>query len=73
MSQIRELTEMEVEAVSGGSSFINIATPIQISTQINAPVQTAVALGGDAVNLINEWSKQLRFPSGGLTSFGFQL
>lgn len=62
MNEIRELTEMEVEAVSGGSSFINVVTPVQISTQINAPVQTAVALGGDAVNLIN----------GGLNNFGFQ-
>jgi hypothetical protein len=62
MNEIRELTEMEVEAVSGGNSFINVVTPVQISTQINAPVQTAVALGGDAVNLIN----------GGLTNLGFQ-
>ena len=62
MNAIRELTEMEVEAVSGGNSFINIEAPVQISTQINAPVQAAVALGGDAVNLIN----------GGLTNLGFQ-
>jgi hypothetical protein len=62
MNEIRELTEMEVEAVSGGSSFITVETPVQISTQINAPVQTAVAVGGDAVNLIN----------GGLTNLGFQ-
>jgi hypothetical protein len=41
MNEIRELTDMEVEAVSGGNSFINIETPVQISTQINAPVQTA--------------------------------
>jgi hypothetical protein len=62
MNEFRELTEMEVEAVSGGSPFINVVTPVQISTQINAPVQTAVALGGDAVNLIN----------GGLNNFAFQ-
>jgi hypothetical protein len=63
---IRELTEMEVEAVSGGGSLvgpINVETPVQIITQINAPVQTAVAIGGNAENLIN----------GGLTNSGFQL
>jgi hypothetical protein len=56
MNEIRELTEMEVEAVSGGSPLIGpitVETPVQISTEINAPVQTAVALGGNAVNLIN--------------------
>jgi hypothetical protein len=59
---IRELTEMEVEAVSGGDFVGPITVAPQVITQINAPVQAAVAVGGDAVNLIN----------GGLANLGFQ-
>jgi hypothetical protein len=60
MNEIRELTEMEVEAVSGGA-LVNVP----ISIQNNIPVQTAVAtsIGGDA-NAGNG--------IGGLTNFGFQ-
>jgi hypothetical protein len=64
MNEIRELTEMEVEAVSGGA-LVNVPISIQNSVQNNIPVQTAVAtsIGGDA-NAGNG--------IGGLTNFGFQ-
>jgi hypothetical protein len=70
MDEIRELTEMEVEAVSGGSSLsslvpsITVDTPVavQIGTQIIAPTQTAVSVFGNAGNQIN----------GGLTNLGLQ-
>jgi hypothetical protein len=66
MNEIRELTEMEVEAVSGGSPLvgpITIEAPVAVSTLLNIPVQTAVSIGGDAQNLIN----------GGLTNSSLQL
>ena len=49
MNEIRELTEMEVEAVSGGA-LVNVPISIQNSVQNNIPVQAAVAtsIGGDA-------------------------
>jgi hypothetical protein len=59
---IRELTDMEVEAVSGGDFIGPITVNPQVITQLNIPIQTAVAVGGDAVNLIN----------GNLTNAGFQ-
>jgi hypothetical protein len=70
MNEIRELTEMEVEAVSGGSSFssllpsITVNTPVdvQIGTQVIAATQTAVSAFGNAGNQIN----------GGLTNLGLQ-
>jgi hypothetical protein len=68
MNEIRELAEMEIEAVSGGSPLVNVPINIQNTIQTNLPVQTAVAIGlgvpASAGNLI-----------GGLTngSFGFQL
>jgi hypothetical protein len=63
MTEIRELTEMEVEAVSGGSPLVGpITVAPQISTQLNLLVPTAVSVGGDAVNLI----------PGGQTNLGFQ-
>jgi hypothetical protein len=61
---IRELTEMEVEAVSGGA-FVEVPISIQNSVQNIIPVQTAVATS-------------LRGPAnagngiGGLTNVGFQ-
>ena len=61
---IRELTEMEVEAVSGGSPLVGPIN-IQNTIQTNIPVQVAAAtsLGGNATagNGI-----------GGLTNLGFQ-
>ena len=51
MSAIRELTEMEVEAVSGGGTFgPPISINVQNSIQNTIPVQAAVAtsIGGDA-------------------------
>ena len=68
MNEIRELAEMEVETVSGGSPLVNVPINIQNTIQTNLPIQTAVAIGigspASAGNLI-----------GGLTngSFGFQL
>ena len=70
MNEIRELTEMEVEAVSGGltggssfsSLFPSIAVAPQIITQINAPTQIAASVFGPATNVIN----------GGLANLGFQ-
>jgi hypothetical protein len=59
---IRELTDMEVEAVSGGDFIGPITVAPQVLTQLNIPIQTAVSVGGDAVNLIN----------GNLTNSGFQ-
>jgi len=55
MNEIRELTEMEVEAVSGGSPLVNIPITVapQISTQLNIPVLNSVSIGGNAENLIN--------------------
>ena len=65
MNEIRELTEMEVEAVSGGSSLSSLIPSItvntQIGTQIIAPVQTAVSAFGSAENLL-----------GGATNLGLQ-
>ena len=64
MNEIRELelTEMDLEAVSGGA-FIDLA--VQTSIQNNIPVQNAVAtaIGGPA-NAGNG--------IGGLTNFGLQ-
>jgi len=45
MNEIRELTEMEVEAVSGGDGFLNIGLGLNIA----APV--AVAIGGPAISI----------------------
>ena len=45
MNEIRELIDTELEAVSGGSLF-DVGVNVQISIQINAPVQIAVAVGG---------------------------
>ena len=65
MNEIRELTEMEVEAVSGGSSLSSLLPSItvdpQIITQLNLPTQVAVSAFGNAGNLI-----------GGLTNVGSQ-
>jgi hypothetical protein len=64
MTKIRELTEMEVEAVCGGA-FVSVPISIENSVQNNIPVQVAAAtsLGGNATagNGI-----------GGLTNLGFQ-
>jgi hypothetical protein len=62
MNEIRELTEKEVEAVSGGSPLINL--PITIQNNFAVPTAVAIGVGGpaNAGNLI-----------GGLTNFGFQL
>lgn len=61
---VRELTEMEVEAVSGGA-FVEVPISIQNSVQNIIPVQNAVAtsVGGPA-NAGNG--------IGGLQNFGFQ-
>jgi hypothetical protein len=45
MNEIRELTEMEVEAVSGGDGLVNIG----IGLNIAAPV--ALAIGGSAISV----------------------
>jgi hypothetical protein len=62
MNEIRELTDTEVEAVSGGSPLINL--PITIQNNFAVPTAVAIGVGGpaNAGNLI-----------GGLTNFGFQL
>jgi hypothetical protein len=62
MNEIRELTDMEVEAVSGGSPLINL--PITIQNNFAVPTAVAIGVGGpaNAGNLI-----------GGLTNFAFQL
>jgi outer membrane receptor protein involved in Fe transport len=68
MNEIRELTEMEVEAVSGGvtNPFINVPINVQTNVQNVIPVQTAIAFGGDAGNAIGS--------AGNIgTNFGFQL
>jgi hypothetical protein len=50
MTEIRELTEMEVEAVCGGGSLVNVPISIQNSVQNTIPVQIAAAtsIGGNA-------------------------
>jgi hypothetical protein len=54
MTEIRELTEMEVEAVCGGGSLVNVPISIQNSVQNSVqntiPVQIAAAtsIGGNA-------------------------
>jgi len=68
MNEIRELTDMEVEAVSGGSPLAGggplINLPITIQNNFAVPTAVAIGVGGpaNAGNLI-----------GGLTNFGFQL
>jgi hypothetical protein len=64
MNEIRELTEMEVEAVSGGDGGPLINLPITIQNNFAVPTAVAIGVGGPASagNLI-----------GGLTNFGFQL
>ena len=49
MNGIRELTEMEVEAVSGGA-LVSVPISIENSVQNTIPVQVAAAtsIGGDA-------------------------
>ena len=66
MNEIRELTEMEVEAVSGGSPLvgpITVDAPVQVINQLNIPVLTSVSIGGNAESVIN----------GGLTNLGGQF
>jgi hypothetical protein len=63
MNEIRELTETEIEAVSGGGGpLVNL--PITIQNNFAVPTAVAIGVGGPASagNLI-----------GGLTNFGFQL
>ena len=50
MTEIRELTEMEVEAVCGGGLLVNVPISIQNSVQNTIPVQIAAAtsIGGNA-------------------------
>jgi hypothetical protein len=52
MNKIRELTEMEVEAVSGGvgDPSINIPINIQTNVQDTTIAQSAFAFGGNAGN-----------------------
>jgi len=45
MNEIRELTEMEVEAVSGGDGLVNIGVALNVA----APV--AVAIGGSGFSV----------------------
>ena len=64
MTEIRVMTEMDLEAVVGGA-FVSVPISIENSVQNNIPVQVAAAtsLGGNATagNGI-----------GGLTNVGFQ-
>jgi hypothetical protein len=64
MTEIRVMTEMDLEAVVGGA-FVSVPISIENSVQNNIPVQVAAAtsLGGNATagNGI-----------GGLTNLGFQ-
>jgi NCAIR mutase (PurE)-related protein len=55
MNEIRELTEMEVEAVSGGALVnINVKNSVDVPTNIAVPTAVAVGVGGGATaaNLI---------------------
>ena len=65
MTEICELTEMDLEVVAGGGGLVNVPISIENSVQNNIPVQVAAAtsLGGNATagNGI-----------GGLTNLGFQ-
>jgi hypothetical protein len=47
MNEIRELTEMEVEAVSGGGPLFNLGDII-VQNNIAVPTAVAVSVGGDA-------------------------
>ena len=64
MTEIRVLTEMDLEAVSGGA-FVSVPINIENSVQNNIPVQVAAvtSIGGNA-NAGNG--------IGGLTNLGFQ-
>jgi hypothetical protein len=64
MNEIRELTETEIEAVSGGGGSPLVNLPITIQNNFAVPTAVAIGVGGPASagNLI-----------GGLTNFGFQL
>jgi hypothetical protein len=64
MNEIRELTETEIEAVSGGGGGPLVNLPITIQNNFAVPTAVAIGVGGPASagNLI-----------GGLTNFGFQL
>jgi hypothetical protein len=60
MSEMRELTDTEVDAVCGAGLYtlpnINI-TSISIPntvTQVNTPTQVAIGVGGTAANLLGE-------------------
>ena len=50
---IRELIDMDLEAVAGGTSFVGVSIPtaIQTLTQNNSLNQTGVALGGSVAQL----------------------
>ena len=55
MNEIRELTEMEVEDVSGGGLFdITVKNDIAVPTNVAVPTAVAVGVGGGATagNLI---------------------
>ena len=59
MSEMRELTDTEVDAVCGGAGLftlpnINVTTISipSIVTQTNTPTQVAIGLGGSAANLL---------------------
>ena len=64
MTEIRVMTEMDLEAVVGGA-FVSVPISIENSVQNNIPVQVAAAtsLGGDA-NALNG--------IGSAGNFGFQ-
>ena len=61
MTEMRELTDTEVDAVCGGAGLftlpnINVTTISipSIVTQTNTPTQVAIGVGGSAANLLGE-------------------
>jgi hypothetical protein len=50
MNKIRELTEVEVEAVSGGLGDVNIPINVQTTVQDTTITQSAFAFAGNAGN-----------------------
>ena len=50
---IRELIDMDLEAVAGGTSFVGVSIPTSVQNlfQNNSINQTGVALGGSVVQV----------------------
>jgi hypothetical protein len=54
MTKIRELTEMEVEAVSGGALVnVNVKNSVAVPINLDTPTAVAVGVGGGSTTAAN--------------------